>query len=192
LGSIRFGVVRAHIGGLTRGAKRPVDGAMNAKSTWRAMRPVDIAAVYDLSRRVHADYPEREAVLAEKLKLFPAGCFVLELDGRVCGYCFSHPWNDASPRLDAFLGALPAAPSRYFIHDVTLDAGARGHGHTAALVPVLAGMARDCGVPYTMLVAVNGAEGFWARFGFRVADEAAQMDMRTKYGPRAVLMERAS
>jgi GNAT superfamily N-acetyltransferase len=156
------------------------------------MRPDDIPAVYALSRRVHADYPERAAVLAEKLTLFPAGCFVLEVDGYVRGYAFSHPWHDTPPRLDTLLGALPAAPSRYFIHDVTLHAGARGHGQAAALVPVLAGIAHDCGVPHTMLVAVNGADAFWTRFGFRAVDDARQSDVRAKYGPRAVLMERAS
>jgi GNAT superfamily N-acetyltransferase len=166
---------------------------MNAsESAWRPMRPEDIPAVFALSCRVHADYPEREAVLAEKLALFAAGCFVLDIGGRVCGYCFSHPWNDAPPRLDAYLSTLPAKPSRYFIHDMTLAPDARGRGHTATLMPVLAGLARDCGVPHMMLVAVNGAEGFWTKFGFRVADEAAQTDVHEKYGPRGALMERPS
>jgi GNAT superfamily N-acetyltransferase len=163
---------------------------MSAQNAWRPMRPEDIPAVFALSRRVHADYPEREAVLAEKRALFPAGCFVLETGGHLAGYCFSHPWTDAPPRLDAFLGALPAAPSRYFIHDVTLAPDARGQGHAAAVVPILADAARDCGVPHMMLVAVNGAEGFWTRSGFRAVD-AAQTDVHEKYGPRAMLMERA-
>jgi ribosomal protein S18 acetylase RimI-like enzyme len=165
---------------------------MNAKDAWRAMRPDDIPAVFALSRRVHADYPEREAVLAEKLELFPAGCFVLDMQARVLGYCFSHPWHGPPPHLDGFLNALPAAPSRYFIHDVTLDESVRGRGYAPALVRMLAGVARDCGVPHTMLVAVNGAEGFWIRSGFRAVDEVAQMDVRARYGPRALMMERAS
>lgn len=165
---------------------------MNAKVPWRPMRPQDIPAVYALSRRVHADYPERAVVLAEKLQLFPAGCFVLEMDGQPSGYAFSHPWHDAPPRLDTLLTALPAAPSRYFIHDVTLDASARGYGHAAALVPVLAALARGCGVPHMMLVAVNGADEFWARYGFGAANDGAQMEVRVKYGPRALLMERVA
>jgi GNAT superfamily N-acetyltransferase len=163
---------------------------MNAKSPWRPMRTHDIAAVYELSRRVHADYPERPAVLAEKLKLFPAGCFVLEMAGRVAGYCFSHPWHGAPPPLDELLGALPAAPSVYFIHDVTLDERERGRGHAAAIVPMLIGVARDCGALRLMLVAVNGAEKFWNRFGFAEVPDM-QATVRAKYGPRAVAMERA-
>ena len=90
------------------------------------MQPDDIPAAHALSRAVHADYPEREAVLAEKQRLFPAGCFVLDAGRDIAGYAFSHPWIDgAAPSLDTLLGTLPAAPSAYFIHDVTLIADMR-------------------------------------------------------------------
>ena len=115
------------------------------EDTWRPMQTDDVPAAYALSRRVHVGHPERESVLAEKLGRFPAGCFVLDADGRVAGYTFSHPWISAPPSLDAYLGALPAAPTTYFIHDVTLDEGARGRGHAAAIVPTLVDVARGCG-----------------------------------------------
>jgi predicted GNAT superfamily acetyltransferase len=178
--------------GLTCGTKRPVDGAMTLKeNTWRPMQTDDIPAVYALSRRAHVDYPERAAVLAEKLTLFPAGCFVLHADGRVTGYAFSHPWSSAPPSLDAYLGALPAEPTTYFVHDVTLDESARGRGHAAAIVATLVDAARNCGLRQMTLVAVNRSEGFWTTFGFReIGDAALQSAIREKYGPRAVLMKR--
>jgi hypothetical protein len=41
-----------------------------------------------------------------------------------------------------------------------------------------------------MLVAVNGAEVFWGRFGFVARqDTATQASTRDKYGSQAVLME---
>lgn len=162
---------------------------MSANGPWQPMRPEDIPAVFALSRRVHVDHPEREAVLAEKRALFPAGCFVLDIDGHVRGYCFSHPWHDAPPSLDTLLVALPAKPTRYFIHDLTLDERARDRGHAAAIVPMLSTIARDRGVPRMMLVAVNGAEGFWSRFGFTEVLKL-QAAVREKYGLRAVAMER--
>ena len=157
------------------------------------MRPGDIPAAHALSRRVHADHPEREAVLAEKLALFPAGCFALDADESVSGYAFSHPWTDGVlPNVDALLGALPTAPSRYFIHDVTVGPDARRKGHAAAIVPVLLDTARTCGLRRVGLVAVNGAEVFWLRFGFaEVADEAIQAAAHEKYGSRAVAMTRS-
>jgi GNAT superfamily N-acetyltransferase len=158
------------------------------------MRPDDIPAVYVLSRGVHTDYPEREAVLAEKLALFPAGCFVLEADGakdgrRIAGYAFSHPWvKDPVPSLDTFLTALPDHPTTYFIHDVTLDERVRGQGHAAEIVPVLVDVARSHGLTHMMLVAVNGAEVFWAKFGFDASDSVSQASVREKYGAKATLM----
>jgi GNAT superfamily N-acetyltransferase len=166
------------------------------KTAWRPMRPDDIPAVYALSRRVHTDHPEREAVLAEKLTLFPAGCFVLEADGaghggRIVGYAFSHPWvKDSVPSLDTFLTALPDQPTMYFIHDVTLDESMRGQGHAAKIVPVLVDAARGCGLTHMMLVAVNGAEVFWQSFGFSELDAALRTSVQERYGARATLMER--
>lgn len=164
------------------------------------MRPDDIPAVYALSRRVHTDYPEREAVLAEKLMLFPAGCFVLSSSadegdgGRIVGYAFSHPWvKDAVPSLDTFLDALPDRPTTYFIHDVTLHDRVRGQGHAAAIVPVLVDVASTHGLTHMMLVAVNGAEVFWERFGFGESRNATLgRAVRKKYGPRATLMQNIS
>ena len=169
----------------------------NVLTTWRPMTPDDIPAVYALSRAVHTDYPEREAVLAEKRTLFPAGCFALDAgqsadgDTRIVGYAFSHPWSDTPPSLDTFLTALPARPSTYFIHDVTLDERTRGEGHAAAIVPMLIEIARARGLTRTMLVAVNGAEAFWGKSGFvEASDTTRQTTVREKYGPRAILMGR--
>lgn len=171
-------------------------------AVWRPMRPEDIPAVYALSRRVHADYPEREAVLAEKLALFPAGCFVLEAgDGTgvgsttsaaIVGYAFSHPWvKDTVPSLDTFLGSLPERASTYFIHDVTLDATTRGHGHASKIVPVLVDAARARGLTHIMLVAVNGAEVFWGRFGFERTNNVELCKLvRCQYGPQSTFMNR--
>jgi predicted N-acetyltransferase YhbS len=158
------------------------------------MRPDDIPAVYALSRRVHTDYPEREAVLAEKLALFPSGCFVLEADaangGHIVGYAFSHPWvKDSVPSLDTFLTTLPDQPTTYFIHDVTLDGSMRGEGHAATIVPTLMDVARAGGLTHMMLVAVNGAEVFWGRFGFVPLGQRTLREAVTeKYGKHARLL----
>jgi len=45
---------------------------------WRAMSACDLDAVVALAARIHVDHPERGEVLAEKLTLFPDGCFTLE------------------------------------------------------------------------------------------------------------------
>ena len=163
-----------------------------ASARWRAMEPRDLAAVHALSAGVHPDYPERAEVLGEKFRLFPRGCFVLERGARIAGYCFSHPWMaDAPPALDSLLGALPATPATYFIHDLTIDETVRGQGHGRALVPDLLEAARSVGLLHVTLIAVNRRGPFWQAAGFSVTPgDALQVQARAKYGAGAVHMGR--
>jgi GNAT superfamily N-acetyltransferase len=159
---------------------------------WRMMAPADLPAVHALSMRVHPDYPERAEVLAEKLALFPSGCFALAGAKGIAGYCFTHPWTrGAVPALDTLIGALPERPDTYFIHDLTIDASLRGSGLGRAVVPLLFNAARTAAMSRLTLVAVNDRWPFWQAAGFvRVTDPAMQEMVRGKYGPHAVLMER--
>jgi GNAT superfamily N-acetyltransferase len=159
---------------------------------WRMMTRADLPAVHALSMRVHPDYPERAEVLAEKLALFPSGCFALARADGIAGYCFTHPWTrGAVPALDTLIGALPERPDTYFIHDLTIDASLRGSGLGRAVVPLLFNAARTAAMSRLTLVAVNDRWPFWQAAGFvRVTDPAMQEMVRGKYGPHAVLMER--
>ena len=152
----------------------------------------DLSAVHGLSMRVHPDHPERAEVLAEKFRLYPSGCFVLETDGGIAGYCFSHPWTrGAIPALDGLLGMLPAKPTTYYVHDLTLDEAVRGQGQGRAVVPLLLEAARSLGLAHVSLVAVNRRGPFWQAAGFlRTSDEVLQEAARAKYGAGAVHMER--
>jgi GNAT superfamily N-acetyltransferase len=172
---------------MTRQNDRP-DGMT---PSWRSMASADLAAVDALSARIHPNYPERAEVLGEKLRLHPRGCFVLASGDGIAGYCFSHPWlRGAVPALDAFLGQLPARPTTYYVHDLTLDAGLRGQGHGRTIVPLLFECARALGIPHLSLVAVNRRGPFWQAAGFvRTADATLQDTTRAKYGD-AVHMER--
>lgn len=153
----------------------------------------DLPAVTTLSLDVHPNYPERPEVLAEKFRLFPSGCFALESEGTVAGYCFSHPWiAGAPPALDTFLTALPGKPTHYFIHDLTLAASMRRRGFAEALMPDLLRAARGAALDRMALVAVSGSSPFWSRMGFQATpDEAIQSAARAKYDDGAVHMERS-
>jgi GNAT superfamily N-acetyltransferase len=168
------------------------DSADSSIQPWRLMSQGDLPAVHDLSMHVHPDHPERAEVLAEKYRLYPSGCFVLETAGGIAGYCFSHPWTKgAVPALDGFLGMLPSAPTTYYVHDLTLDEAMRGQGQGRAVVPFLIGAARSLGLSHLSLVAVNRRGPFWQAAGFsRTADAALQVAAQAKYGGGAVHMER--
>ncbi len=161
---------------------------------WRQMMATDLAAVDDLSARIHPDFPERPEVLAEKFRLFPRGCFVLEAapEPQLLGYCFSHPWMfGPPPALDTMLQALPSAPTVYFIHDLTVDASLRRQNLASVIVSRLIEIAREIPLDRMMLVAVSGSEPFWIRMGFRrTPEEALQAATRAKYGAATVHMKR--
>jgi hypothetical protein len=152
----------------------------------------DLGGVHALSLAVHPDHPERAAVLAEKFALHPRGCFVLAHDGRIAGYCFSHPWRRGDiPALDALLARLPADPTTYFVHDLTVGEAVRGSGAGRAAVPLIFDAAQAAGLSHLSLVAVNRRGPFWQAAGFRrTADAAMQQAATAKYGPGAMAMER--
>jgi ribosomal protein S18 acetylase RimI-like enzyme len=138
------------------------------------MTEADLPAVVALADRLHPHHPESPAVFAERLALAPAGCRVLSVGGGLLGYAISHPWTgEGPPRLDALLGALPAQPGAWHIHDIALDPAARGAGHAGAVLRALLAAQR---LPRATLVAIPGMDAYWGRHGFRdapVADIAA-------------------
>jgi ribosomal protein S18 acetylase RimI-like enzyme len=158
---------------------------------WRAMTEGDLPRVAEIAATVHPSYPEDAAVFAERLALYPAGCHVLVSRGALAGYVVSHPWRDREPPvLNSLLGALPAPPSTYYIHDIALLPAARGGKAATEIVAALIEHARRAGLPHVSLVAVNDSQDFWQRMGFARVDDAA-LDAKLKsYGEAACLMER--
>ncbi|MGA0596565.1 GNAT family N-acetyltransferase [Enterovirga sp. CN4-39] len=144
-----------------------------------------------LASIVHPDYPEDFSVFAERLALFPQGCFALCDAGRLIGYALSHPWLFGEPpRLNSLLGELPERPTTLHVHDVALLPEARGSGAGSAIVARIAACAASAGLPNLSLVAVDGALSFWERHGFRVDDAAVPSADLSSYGEGARYMVR--
>lgn len=163
----------------------PYDGA------WRALSPGDLPGVLAVAAQVHAAYPEDAAVFAERLRLYRLGCHVYEAGGRLVGYVLSHPWADrAAPALNSLLGALPASPATYYIHDLALLPDARGAGAGSAIVAALVAQARAENLPTLSLVAVHESEGFWRRHGFETVVDAALAEKLRSYDESARFMVR--
>lgn len=150
------------------------------RGRWRPMKEADFPAVSAIADRVHVDYPEDDAVFAERWRLYPAGCALLEWEGRPAGYAVTHPWHYAAPpALNVMLGALPPHPTTYYFHDFALSPEARGSGAGTAIVEAVLAHAAETGVPNVSLVAVNKSVPFWSRFGFAVVADPA-LDAKLK------------
>lgn len=152
---------------------------------WRPMQSSDLPAVSTISDAVHGRFTEPVAVYAERLALYPAGCLVFEQHGEVVGYLITHPWySDAPPKLGAMLGAIPAHADSYYLHDIALLPAARGTGAAKAALDFVTARARALGFSDIALMAVGGADRFWAARGFAHVPR----DVDPSYGAGAYLM----
>lgn len=136
---------------------------------WVPLVESDIDTLDKIARQIHPTLPERKEVFAEKLRLFPEGCFKLMWKGKMVGYAISHPWKLFSiPPLDAFLQALPQDPDCIYIHDVAVLREARGRNAAGLFISKVSQVARECGISHLACVSVYGTDVLWSRFGFRV------------------------
>ncbi|MEC3911114.1 GNAT family N-acetyltransferase [Sphingobium sp. CR2-8] len=155
-------------------------------SGWRPMEASDIPVVAAISDAAHGAYTERADVYAERLCLYPAGCWLLERDGAASGYLVSHPWHgDAPPMLNARLRQIPANADLFYLHDLALLPQARGSGAAGDAVRLVLDQARRAGFERITLTAVNGADAFWRKQGFT---PMARQD--GAYDAASILMER--
>jgi hypothetical protein len=139
---------------------------------WRAMQVEDLPVISRIAEVVHPDFPEDDAIFAERLQLCPEGCFVLVLGGKICGYLFSHPWKVLDvPALNTPLGQLPENPGTFYLHDIALLPEARSGGQTGPIIRHLVAQAEMKGFPEFSLVAVNGSQPFWNRNDFVDVDD---------------------
>lgn len=144
---------------------------MQDDSDWRPMRRDDVAAVTAISDAVHGDFTEDAAIYAERLAVYPAGCLVLDMGDGIAGYLIAHPWHrTAPPPLNAPLGGIPDDADSYYLHDIALLPVARGTGRARAAIALVFTQARAAGFAEVALMAINGADAFWAAQGFGYVD----------------------
>jgi GNAT superfamily N-acetyltransferase len=154
--------------------------------SWRQMKLSDLDAVDRIADEVHTLY-ERPEVFKEKFNLYPEGCFVLENDEEILGYCISHPWNlHEIPMLDRFITSLPFERNCLYIHDIVVLPSARGKSHSLRIMEWLETMAYLSKFLGLALVSVYGTSYLWEKYGFVQADAS---DVKLKfYGDDAKYM----
>lgn len=134
-------------------------------SLWRPLLSSDISTVSAIAAQAHPDFPEDDAVFADRIALAPDTCLLLEKEGTALGYVLAHPFTTGSlPALNSTLGSVPARADTLYIHDLALLPAARGTGAARAALSRLADLARPYGT--MSLVAVNGSVPFWTAMGF--------------------------
>jgi len=160
------------------------------------MTSADVPRVVAIADEIHASLPESAPVFAERVTLFPQGCFVYSLsphsEHEIVGYALSFPiCAGTPPALDTFLGEISSGADQYYIHDVAVLPSFRASGAASEVVRRMLDVAKACGHATTGLISVYGTVNFWGRFGFTLqeVDEALEEKLRG-YGPEAKYMVR--
>ncbi|MDD1516350.1 MULTISPECIES: GNAT family N-acetyltransferase [Bradyrhizobium] len=162
-----------------------------SKPHWRPARASDLAAIGAIAARIHPALPERAEVLAEKMRLCPDGCGVLDTDQGIVGYGLAHPWMQYRiPPLDGFLQELPDGADCLYVHDIAVLAEFRG-GVVRAYVADIEKLARTSGIATLALVSVYGTRPLWERMGFLAVTADAELRAKlASYGDGATYMLR--
>lgn len=153
----------------------------------------DIEAILAIQRQCYPEpLNEGAAAFLAKLQAAPKNCFIAKDKDQVLGYLISLPWSLDKPLpLDSKLVELKEDINCLYIHDLALDINARSTGSGRALIEKALSTAREQGLKSVALVAVQGAETYWQKQGFKVKANAAELaEFLTQYGTDAVYMTR--
>jgi GNAT superfamily N-acetyltransferase len=161
----------------------------------REMTVQDLAEVDRIQRGVYdPSLLETVAVLEDKIRYFPQGCWLCKADAGVVGYMFSHPSSlSAPPALKTFFSPNVYETDCYFIHDIAVQRSCWRKGIGTLLFEQALRIALEHGFPTMALVAVQNSQRYWQRFGFQpITDfEEAMRSIRESYGDAACYMSRS-
>ncbi len=169
-------------------------GASNgsASFSWRRMAAGDLDAVAAIARSGFPHHFEGRDIFANRLAIYPAGCFVLAGGSAApVGYLIAYPWTRGdAPPLNSSIVGLPQQSDAMYLHDLALHPQVRGGGHPRAIIDLVVALCRKDGWPIITLVAVNDAARFWERHGFYVIDTEMMRPKLASYGADARYMVR--
>ena len=153
---------------------------------WRAMTSSDLAGVLLVADEVHPELREDPHIFAERLSLFPEGCYALFDGETVVGYAITHPIKRGQPpKLNRPLGSLPKGACDFYIHDVALLPSQRGGGYARQIIERLLRLGRSYDA--IGLISVYETAAFWGRFGFE-PNALVSRETLAHYGEGAVFM----
>ncbi|WP_373975571.1 GNAT family N-acetyltransferase [Chitinibacter sp. SCUT-21] len=163
--------------------------AVFSSSAIRTITPADLPRILAIQA---ASYPahllEDEATFLSKLQFAGKCSWLIEQNGQVLGYLFTHPWHgDTPPALNRAEQAWPSEADRFYLHDLAIHPDGRGLNLSRLLSEHALNWARQQGYSQAMLVAVGDAQTFWQKMGFSVA---AKQDAALQQYGQAVLMLR--
>ena len=156
--------------------------------TVRPLAVSDIPAVCEIQAGAYKDFSfyEPPETFAAYLRAFPAGSLAAVANDSLAGYGVGHPWLKGEPLpLDITELELPTTPTCFHVHDIAVKV--KGLEVGRRLLHQLLEVAAEEQLEIIDLIAVQGADSYWQRFGFRPSDPETQA-AKARYGSTAVYM----
>ena len=115
--------------------------------------------------------PEPLSAMRSKWLASADTCWVIENSLQVCGYALSHPWyKGQAAKLNIETPAQVNGDCLY-LHDMAISPEAQGSGAGKMLMTQLINHSKTLNVLGIGLVAVQGANTYWQRFGFKQSSD---------------------
>ncbi len=145
-----------------------IEGRRDTRTTIRPLLTSDLPDIVRVDRESYVpDFRESETAFLSKMALFRAGSLGCFEGSELCAYVFALPVRgDAVIGVAQVLDALPDGPDTMYVHDMVVAPAHRGRGLASLLLARIADVAGQLGLERFALVAVQGSETFWQRFGF--------------------------
>lgn len=156
--------------------------------TVRPLAASDIPALRETMIGAYKDssFYEPAETFEAYLRAFPAGCLAAVADDSLVGYGIGHPWLKGVPvPLDITDFELTTTPTCFHVHDIAVKV--KGLGVGGRLLRQMLEVAADEQIEFVDLIAVEGADTYWHRFGFRRSEPETE-PARAAYGSTAVYM----
>ena len=157
----------------------------------RTLEPRDLPGLLAVQRACYGEgFVESAKVFARRLAS-PANCsLAAEQGGRIVGYLAAY--RSVLGKVTPLHGGFDTvdAPDTLYLHDMAVLPAYAGQGIARALLAPLLHGARGEGLRHSALVAVQGAQGYWARHGYApwALHDMAQRQRLAGYGADAVYM----
>ena len=160
----------------------------------RQMKTSDLVHVLDIQGRCYPKaYHEPRSAFDNKLRLSPESSWLATSAEQVQAYLVALPADETHfPALHAADWSPPSRARWLCIHDLAVHPDHRGAGAAPRLIDRAAAHARQMGLEGLVLVAVEGAEAYWARQGFTPVhvSHAGLRERLASFGGGALFMVR--
>ena len=132
------------------------------------MEEKDLKAVIEIQKELFtSDLQEDISILRRKCMLFPEGCWVIKMEGKIIGYLVSHPWTlSCPPMLGSYIESLPKFPDCLYLHDIGVLTRIAGKRIGYSIIKKFKQFAKENGYMAISGVSVMETLNYWKRYGF--------------------------